>query len=294
MARMEELFHLLQSSLNATPGSTISVNKKIFNKVITCLQNMHKKIDMFKTQNKLLSDELSLLREQHVDREKEDNEHFSNMKEISEFNLADTRISNENPSMNEKILTTEDKNIAKTNECGVATKFVRPWEELLFKRNKYGLGYENCDNLFHIPDYRKPVSFVSGGFLVDANQKEEFADSNQVHNDIAVDNLNKGSFKCHHCHRVGHVESYCFDLHPCSLCGKKNHLSDRCQKNKNLQRKQISFEWLGTWRWCLEAKLLARSYQRVYSHVLPSLQGAVSTVDGSLCFVDLRERPRPL
>ena len=138
---MEELFHLLQSSLNATPGSTISVNKKIFNKVITCLQNMHRKIDMFKTQNKLLSDELSLLREQHVDHEKEDSKHFSNMKEISEFNgklfIIDTRITNENPNVNEKIKKNEDKSIAKTKECQVATKFVRPWEEFLFKRNRY-------------------------------------------------------------------------------------------------------------------------------------------------------------
>ena len=35
--------------------------------MITCLQVTHKKIDMFKHQNKLLSDELSLLRHQQCD-----------------------------------------------------------------------------------------------------------------------------------------------------------------------------------------------------------------------------------
>ena len=301
MAKIEELFHLLQTSLNTSSGSTISVNKKIFNTVVSCLQNMHRKIDMLKIQNKLLSDELSLLRQQHVNGEKEDNKHISGMNQVSEFNgklfPADTRITNADP--NEKIMKTEDNIIAKTNEYKVAAKFVKPWEELLFKRNRYGLGYEKCDHLFHIPDYRKPVSFVSGGFLDDANQKEDFVDNgkNQVHNDIAVktndridtiddDKLSKESFKCHHCHRVGHVASHCFDLHPCCLCGKKNHLSDRCQKNKKLQRKHISFEWLGAWRWRLEANLLARSYRRVHTHVQPNLQGAVSTVDGSICFVD--------
>ena len=77
MARIEELYHLLQSSLKVTPGSTFYVNKKIFNTVITCLQNTRIKFDMVKTQNKLLSDEPSLLREQHVDSEKEDIKHFS-------------------------------------------------------------------------------------------------------------------------------------------------------------------------------------------------------------------------
>jgi hypothetical protein len=52
--------------------------------------------------------------------------------------------------------------------------FVRPWEELQFKWNKYGLGYEkDHDNLFRIPNYCKPITFVSGGFLVNADRKEE-------------------------------------------------------------------------------------------------------------------------
>ena len=50
---------------------------------------------------------------------------------------------------------------------------VRPWEELRFKRNRYGLGYENdANNLFHIPNYREPVCFVSGGFLNDDKMTE--------------------------------------------------------------------------------------------------------------------------
>ena len=45
---------------------------------------------------------------------------------------------------------------------------VRPWEELQFKRNRYGLGYvQDADNLFHFPNYSEPVCFVSGGFLND-------------------------------------------------------------------------------------------------------------------------------
>ena len=39
------------------------------------------------------------------------------------------------------------------DECGKEIRIVRPWEELRFKRNRYGLGYEkDADNLFHIPN----------------------------------------------------------------------------------------------------------------------------------------------
>jgi hypothetical protein len=62
-----------------------------------------------------------------------------------------------------------------------------------FKRNRYGLGYEkDADNLFHIPNYKKPICFVSGGFLND-DKKTELEDigKEQVHDivddDVATD-----------------------------------------------------------------------------------------------------------
>ena len=52
--------------------------------------------------------------------------------------------------------------------------FVIPWEQLQFKRNIYGLGYEiDHDNLFHTPNYCKPITFMSGGFFVNVDRKEE-------------------------------------------------------------------------------------------------------------------------
>jgi hypothetical protein len=83
---------------------------------------------------------------------------------------------------------------------------VRPWEELLFNKDQHGLGYEKGNN-FHIPDYFKPVQFVSAGFL------EE------------VKNLGN---KFQHCQRIGHRKTECFDFHPCLHCGKTNHLSEKC------------------------------------------------------------------
>jgi hypothetical protein len=81
--------------------------------------------------------------------------------------------------------------------------FVRPWEELSFKKDQHGLGYDKSNN-FHISDYSKPIHFVHSGFHEEVN------------------NITN---KCQHCHRVGHLESRCFDPHPCLHCGKKNHFS---------------------------------------------------------------------
>ena len=51
-------------------------------------------------------------------------------------------------------------------------RFIRPWEDLQLKRNRYGLGYEKDDNnLFHIHDYCKLITFVSERFLDDADRK---------------------------------------------------------------------------------------------------------------------------
>jgi len=73
----------------------------------------------------------------------------------------------------------------------------------------------------------------------------------------------------------------------CSFCAKTNHLLERCQKNKKIQRKQLNFEWLETSHWSLEAKLLEQSYQRIYTHVQPYLIGDIYIVDGHECFIGL-------
>jgi hypothetical protein len=118
---------------------------------------------------------------------------------------------------------------------------------------------------------------VSSGFLVNFERKEELdkehvqdvdtyvedIDNNIGIKDLLVDDdqLDKELVLCRNCHQVGHVELYCFDVHPCVIHGKKNHVSKRCWNRLKIPRKQVNFEWLGTWHWSLESKLLERSYQ---------------------------------
>ena len=51
-------------------------------------------------------------------------------------------------------------------------KFIRPWEALHFKRNKFILKYDKTQfDLFHILDYSKTMKIVSVGFLYDDLQR---------------------------------------------------------------------------------------------------------------------------
>ena len=110
MERIEELFTILRTLINSTAESTIAINKCTLNKVITCLQVTHKKIDMFKHQNKLLSDELSLLRHQQCDI-KDENEDY----QLTSYVKHEAQL--DEVSMSEKV----------ADKC-----IVRPWEELRF------------------------------------------------------------------------------------------------------------------------------------------------------------------
>ena len=85
---------------------------------------------------------------------------------------------------------------------------IRPWGEIINNKHRTGLGYEN-DPTFHIPDYSKPIQFVSTGFL------------NENLTSYILVKLQ--SVKCQYCRIFGHMEDRCFDLHPCQRCGKFNH-----------------------------------------------------------------------
>jgi hypothetical protein len=129
---------------------------------------------------------------------------------------------------------------------------IRPWEEIIYNKNRTGLGYDK-EVTFHIPDYSRPIKFQSAGFLQEASTSP-----------VQVQNQND---KCQHCNRVGHKENQCFDLHPCQHCGKHNHSSDRCSTLKKPARLKIHYEWIDPWKWSSTTKRLYKSYRRIQSRV---------------------------
>jgi len=116
MERIEELFRILRTLMNSTTESAIAINKCTLNIVITCLQVMHKKIDMFKLQNKLLSDELSFLQHQQCD--------FNDIKDENE----DAHLTSNESRKHEDQLDEVPMSEKIADKC-----IVRPWEELRFK-----------------------------------------------------------------------------------------------------------------------------------------------------------------
>ena len=50
--------------------------------------------------------------------------------------------------------------VKEESQSDISKMFVKPWEELSFKKNQHVLGYDKGNN-FHIPNYSKPIQFVS-------------------------------------------------------------------------------------------------------------------------------------
>jgi hypothetical protein len=113
MTGVEEIFILLRSLINSNSESTISINTSTLTAMLTCLQVMHKKIDMFKLQNEMLSDELNILRHQQCD--------FNKQNDIKDENNEDAQLTSDDTHrhedeldevpMSEKIVDKYDKEI---------------------------------------------------------------------------------------------------------------------------------------------------------------------------------------
>ena len=58
VVHVEEGFIIIHTLINITHGTTIQIRKNSLNDVTTCLQVMHNKIDIVKTHNKLINNEL--------------------------------------------------------------------------------------------------------------------------------------------------------------------------------------------------------------------------------------------
>ena len=110
--------------------STIAINKCTLSTMITCLQVTYKKVDTFKLQNKMLSDELNLLRHQQCD--------FNKQNDIKDENNEDAQLTSDDTHKHEDKLDEVPMSEKVADECGKEIRIVRPWEELNFKRNQYG------------------------------------------------------------------------------------------------------------------------------------------------------------
>jgi len=151
---------------------------------------------------------------------------------------------------------------------------IRPWEDIQNNKNRRDLGYVKDDTNLHIPDYFKPIKFISAGFLTQLTSAsfEQVADNQQCMQPKVAEKENSTqpelevTPKCSHCQRTGHMEDQCFDLHPCRHCDKPNHSLEKCRKQRQTARLKIHYEWIDPWKWSSTVKILSQFYNRIQSH----------------------------
>ena len=120
MARIEELFTILRTLINSITESTIAINKCTLSTMITCLQVTYNKIDMFKLQNKMLSNELSLLQQQQCD--------FNKQNDIKDENNEDAQMTSDDSHKHEDELDEVPMLEKVADKCGKEIRIVRLWE----------------------------------------------------------------------------------------------------------------------------------------------------------------------
>jgi hypothetical protein len=249
MERSHELLELLNTLINTTEDNIVILNKENLQSVLTCLQVTQAKVRLLQAQSQLLNDELINLKNQQPMKyfelffvqnnplyDDDDDDDFDQQSVKEQINKPTSEAnSNENESQAGDAKAQSDTTSISESKCeachqvqhDLSKPIIRPWEELHFNRNRHGLGYENQNN-FHIPNYSKPILFVSAGLL----------------QENSTSNVDDQDFKCQHCNRVGHMENNCFDLHPCQHCGKHNHSSERCSTLKKPTRLKLHYEWI--------------------------------------------------
>jgi hypothetical protein len=243
MERSRELLEFLNTLINTTEDNTVILNKTTLQSVLTCLQVTQDKVRLLQAQSQLLNDELINLKNQQpmkyselvfvqnnpLYNDDDDNDDQQSVKE----NLNEP--TSEATSNEDEVVQVQHNQTQNT----LSKPIIRPWEEIIYNKNRTGLGYDK-EVTFHIPDYSRPIKFQSVGFL----QEDSLSPVQVQHHNVT----------CQHCNRVGHMENKCFDLHPCQHCGKHNHSSDRCSTLKKPARLKIHYEWIDPWQWSSTTK----------------------------------------
>jgi hypothetical protein len=198
MARNLELLELLNTLINTTEDNTMILNKSTLQSVLTCLQVTQAKVRLLQSLSQLLNDEIMDLKNQQpvkcselvfvqhnplYDDDDDDDDVFDqqSVKEKLSKTIPDAdkdesiheptfqefsfEFSEENLSMLQQHAVNPLPQISKQQVQNTLSKpIIRPWEEIIYNKNRTGLGYDK-EVTFHIPDYSRPIKFQSVGFL---------------------------------------------------------------------------------------------------------------------------------
>ena len=192
------LLNIINNLILSTAEDMVQISKATLADISMNLQQAHETIEFLQLESQLQRDEL----QQKSDASKSFN-HTGEDKDVDSKSLIQTTSSVE--VVHDQI------------ELASSKPIIKSWEEVQSNKNRRGLGYDKDENNFHIPDYSKPINFISVGFIdqIQSTSHEKVADKQTCTQTKVVVKP-----KCLHCQRTSHLEDQCFDLHPCHRCGK--------------------------------------------------------------------------
>ena len=256
MVQHIQLLNILHRLIISSDGDMVHINKETLANISRHLRKTHVTIEFLQLDLKLQRIELQ-----------EKNDTFKSLNHPDDKSLH-------NPD--DKSFIQPASSVEVVPDPISSKPIIRPCKEIQNNKNRRGLGYVQDDANLHIPDYSKPIQFVSAGFLeqIPSAHSETVADNQQCMQPKVAEKENSTQpevevqSKFSHCQRTDHMEDQCFYLHPCCHCDKPNHSSEKCCKQRKTARLKIHYEWIDPWEWSSTVKRLLQFYNRIRSHIV--------------------------
>lgn len=152
-----QLSQILNNLILPSAGDMVNINKTTLADIQVHLQHAHEMIEFLQLESQLQRDGL----QQKSDVSK----YFIHTDEDKD--VASKSLNNINIVVDSKSPIQPTSSVEEVPDpVQLSSKpIIKPWEELQSNKNRRGLGYIIDDANLHIPDYSRPIKFVSVGFL---------------------------------------------------------------------------------------------------------------------------------
>ena len=145
MAQHIQLLNILHSLIISSDEDMVHVSKETLANISRHLQQTHETIEFLQLESQLQRIELQ-----------ENNDTFKYLNHPDNKSLHHP---------DDKSFIQPASSVAAVPDPISSKPIIRPWEEIQNNKNRRGLGYVQDDANLHIPNYSKPIQFVSAGFL---------------------------------------------------------------------------------------------------------------------------------
>ena len=136
-----QLSQIINNLMLSLAGDMVHISKTTLADIQVHIQHAHETIEFLQLESQLQRNELQ---EKHV---------------------ASKSLTNPETTNHSNSFIQPDSSVEVVPVQLSSKPIIKPWEEIQSNRNRRGLGYVKDDANLHIPDYSRPIKFVSAGFL---------------------------------------------------------------------------------------------------------------------------------